>query len=70
MTDTSFKSRRSALYMPAANTRAMEKAQGLAADVLLFDLEDAVSVDKKEVARACLIEALAEFEYGSRERIV
>ena len=70
MNQDQFKPRRSALYMPAANMRAMEKAQTLAADVLLFDLEDAVAVDKKEIARDNLLTALKQFDYGSRERIV
>ena len=65
-----FKPRRSALYMPAANARAMEKAQSLKADVLLLDLEDAVAVDKKEVARETLIKALSSHQYGQRERVV
>lgn len=70
MPQDQFKPRRSALYMPGANARAMEKAQNLAADVLLFDLEDAVAVDKKEQARASLMTALATFDYGHREKIV
>lgn len=70
MNQEQFKARRSALYMPGANTRAMEKAQSLVADVLLFDLEDAVAVDKKEQARSSLVEALSQFDYGHRERIV
>ena len=43
--------RRSCLYMPGANTKAMEKAKTLAADVLLLDLEDSVAPDAKEAAR-------------------
>ena len=43
--------RRSVLYMPGANTRAMEKARGLAADALILDLEDAVAPDAKAAAR-------------------
>ncbi|MEP7201413.1 MAG: aldolase/citrate lyase family protein, partial [Ilumatobacteraceae bacterium] len=43
--------RRSALYMPAANERALEKAKSLAADSIIFDLEDAVAPDAKESAR-------------------
>ena len=46
--------RRSALYMPGANARALEKARGIPADVLLLDLEDAVAPDAKETARARL----------------
>ncbi|MEL6577875.1 MAG: aldolase/citrate lyase family protein, partial [Pseudomonadota bacterium] len=43
--------RRSALYMPASKARALEKARSLDADVLLLDLEDAVSPDEKPAAR-------------------
>ena len=42
---------RSALYMPGANQRAMDKARELAADAVIFDLEDAVAPDMKETAR-------------------
>src|SRR5262249_44933728 len=43
--------RRSALYVPGANTRALEKARTLDADVLIFDLEDAVADSQKEASR-------------------
>ena len=43
--------RRSVLYMPAANARALEKAKDIPADTLIFDLEDAVAPDAKETAR-------------------
>ena len=43
---------RSALFMPAANARAMEKAKALPADVIIFDLEDAVAPDAKAGARS------------------
>ena len=43
--------RRSVLYMPGANARAMEKARDLPADALIFDLEDAVAPAEKETAR-------------------
>lgn len=62
--------RRSALYMPCSNPRALEKAQQLAADVLLFDLEDAVAPDAKATARAQIVDALATRDYGHREKIV
>jgi len=58
--------RRAALYMPASNTRALEKAKSLSVDVMMFDLEDSVAPDVKEQARANLVEALA-FDYGGRE---
>ena len=45
---------RSLLYVPGSNARALEKAQGLAADMLIIDLEDAVPADRKEDARAAM----------------
>lgn len=59
--------RRSALYMPGANARALEKARGLPADVLIFDLEDAVAPDAKDLARRQVAEALRVGGYGRRE---
>ena len=47
--------RRSVLYMPGANTRALEKARTLPADALIFDLEDAVAPDAKEAARTNVV---------------
>ena len=61
---------RSVLYIPASNTRAMEKAKGLPVDAIIFDLEDAVAPAEKENARALLKEALASDAYGNRMRIV
>lgn len=62
--------RRSALYMPCSNQRALEKAATLPADVLLFDLEDAVAPDNKAQARRNIVQALATQDYGYREKIV
>ena len=62
--------RRSVLYMPGANTRAMEKAQGLACDTIIFDLEDAVAPDAKVSAREQVAAAIANGQYGHRELIV
>jgi citrate lyase subunit beta/citryl-CoA lyase len=59
--------RRSVLYMPGANTRALEKARTLAADALIFDLEDAVAPDAKEAARANVLAAARSKVYGRRE---
>ena len=59
--------RRSVLYMPAANERALEKAKTIAADALIFDLEDAVAPDAKEVARANAVAAAGSGAYGRRE---
>ncbi|MEN2977171.1 CoA ester lyase [Tistrella bauzanensis] len=62
--------RRSMLYMPGANTRALDKARGLAADALILDLEDSCAPDAKEAARANVVAALAEGGYGNRELIM
>jgi citrate lyase subunit beta/citryl-CoA lyase len=59
--------RRSVLYMPAANERALEKAKTIAADAIIFDLEDAVAPDAKEAARVNAVAAASSGEYGSRE---
>jgi citrate lyase subunit beta/citryl-CoA lyase len=59
--------RRSVLYMPAANERALEKAKQIAADALILDLEDAVAPDAKEAARANAVAAAGSGEYGRRE---
>ncbi|HUT49541.1 MAG TPA: CoA ester lyase [Alphaproteobacteria bacterium] len=58
--------RRSVLYMPGSNARALEKAQGLPADALILDLEDAVAPDAKEAARAQVVEAAGSGAYGKR----
>ena len=62
--------RRSCLYMPGSNERALEKAKGLSADTLIFDLEDAVRPDAKETARQLVCEAVKSRAYGNREIIV
>ncbi|WP_208027318.1 HpcH/HpaI aldolase/citrate lyase family protein [Rhabdothermincola sediminis] len=59
--------RRSVLYMPGANERALEKAKTLPADALILDLEDAVAPDAKAEARDRVCAAAASGEYGSRE---
>lgn len=62
--------RRSALYMPGSNPRALEKGRTLMADVLILDLEDAVAPDAKDAARTNIATALAEGGYGKREILV
>jgi len=62
--------RRSALYMPGSNPRALEKARALPADVLLLDLEDAVAPAAKEEARELVVEAVARGGYGRREVVI
>lgn len=59
--------RRSVLYMPGANERALEKAKNLPADAVILDLEDAVAPDSKVEARKRVCEAAASGEYGKRE---
>jgi citrate lyase subunit beta/citryl-CoA lyase len=59
--------RRSVLYMPAANDRALEKAKTIAADAIIFDLEDAVAPDSKPDARGKAVAAVRSGEYGNRE---
>jgi citrate lyase subunit beta/citryl-CoA lyase len=62
--------RRSVLFMPGSNARAMEKARTLAADAIVLDLEDAVATDAKEHARGQVIAAVRAGGYGRREVIV
>jgi len=62
--------RRSVLYMPGSNGRALAKAKTLAADGLIFDLEDAVAPDAKAAARQQVCEAVRAGGYGRRELIV
>ncbi len=59
--------RRSVLYMPAANARALEKAKTIPADAIIFDLEDSVAPDAKAVAREQAVNAVLSGEYGRRE---
>jgi citrate lyase subunit beta/citryl-CoA lyase len=69
MTDARLRPRRSALYVPGSNVRAIEKARGLDADTLIFDLEDAVAPDKKDEARQNVAAALAKGGYRA-ERVI
>jgi citrate lyase subunit beta / citryl-CoA lyase len=64
---TEFQPRRTALYMPGANDKALEKAKGLAADAVIFDTEDSVAPDMKAAAREKVAAAVSSGEYGSRE---
>jgi citrate lyase subunit beta/citryl-CoA lyase len=64
---TDIRPRRSVLYMPGSNTRALEKGRALPADALILDLEDAVAPDAKDSGRANIAAALAEGGYGARE---
>ena len=62
--------RRSMLYMPGSNARALEKARTLPADSLILDLEDAVAPDAKELARKQVCEAVAAGGFGMREVLI
>ena len=62
--------RRSVLYMPGSNARALEKGRALAADGLILDLEDAVAPDAKSLARDQILAAIAAGGYGRRELIL
>jgi len=66
----SLRPRRSVLYMPGINLRALEKAKTLSADCVIFDLEDSVAPDEKEAARAQVVSALKTGGYGPRELII
>ena len=63
----SFRPRRSVLYMPGSNARAIEKARTLPADGVILDLEDAVAPDAKEAARKQITDAVKAGGFGSRE---
>ena len=65
-----YRPRRSVLYMPGANVRALEKARALDCDSVIFDLEDAVAVDAKQSARRRVVEAVEQGGYGHREVVV
>lgn len=62
--------RRSALYMPASNPRAIAKARSLACDVVILDLEDAVAPDEKATARDRVIAEVGTGGFGTRELVV
>lgn len=65
--ESTIRPRRSVLYMPAANERALEKAKGIPCDAIIFDLEDAVAPDAKPTARGLAVAAVTGGEYGGRE---
>ena len=62
-----FRARRSVLYMPGANARALEKAKTIPCDGLILDLEDSVAPDDKAAAREAVCAAATSGEYGARE---
>lgn len=63
----SYTPRRSVLYMPSSNARALEKAKTLDVDALILDLEDAVAPAEKEASREAACAAVQSGEYGHRE---
>ena len=67
---TADRPRRSALYMPAANARAIEKARELPCDVVILDLEDAVAPDAKDLARDQAVAAVRAGGFGRREVVI
>ncbi|HEX3699398.1 MAG TPA: CoA ester lyase [Phenylobacterium sp.] len=62
--------RRSALYLPAANSRAIDKARTLAADAVILDQEDSVAPEAKREARTLACEAVRAGGFGGREVVV
>ena len=70
MTELAMRPRRSALYLPASNPRAVEKARTLACDVVILDLEDAVAPDAKAEARSLAVEAARSGGFGDRELVI
>lgn len=62
--------RRSVLYLPGSNARALDKARNLPADALILDLEDAVAPDAKIAARQRVLDALAQGGYAPREVVI
>src|SRR3954453_15155137 len=62
--------RRSVLYMPGSNARAIEKARTLPADAVILDLEDSVAPDGKAAARKQVADAVAAGGFGAREVVI
>jgi len=69
-TAANIRPRRSVLYLPGSNARAIEKARTLSADALILDLEDAVAPDAKELARRQVCEAVEARGFGPREVVI
>tara|TARA_B100000686_G_C16770008_1_gene964449 strand:- start:1516 stop:2376 length:861 start_codon:yes stop_codon:yes gene_type:complete len=62
--------RRSVLYVPGVNSKALKKAEQLPCDGLIFDLEDAIAPESKKIARKIILEAISDSRYGYREIVV
>ena len=69
-TTTDLRLRRSVLYMPGSNQRALDKARTLPVDSIILDLEDAVGPEEKDIAREQVCAAVKSGAYGSRELII
>ena len=65
-----FRPRRSVLFLPGANAKALSMAETIPADVLVFDLEDAVAPENKETARRMVADAVADRDYHDKELII
>ena len=70
MTSSHSRPRRSVLYMPGSNARALEKSRTLAADTVILDLEDSVASEMKAEARALVAETLSQGGFGRRELVI
>lgn len=70
MTNTPLQLRRSVLYMPASNARALEKGKSLPADVLVLDLEDSVAPSAKTAAREAACAAVTSGDYTNHELVI
>jgi len=70
MEDQKHLPRRSAMYVPATNQRAMAKVRSLDCDVIIFDLEDAVAPEMKEIARRNLVEAFSATSFPQKETVI
>ena len=68
--DFDHRPRRSCLYTPGINLKAMEKGKSLAADIIMLDLEDAVAPELKDEARNLVANIVSEKPYGKREVII
>lgn len=67
---TDLRLRRSVLYMPGSNQRALDKAKSLPVDSIILDLEDAVGPEEKEIARTQVCAAVKSGAYGDRELVI
>src|SRR5690606_36339909 len=69
-TTVAWRPRRSALFLPASNPRAIEKARSLDCDVIILDLEDSVAPQMRPQARENLVRLVAGSDFGAKERVI